>query len=198
MATLGEARTVIESDENTLRFEDFCNQIISLMSGRTVTRTARVADLGVDGRAVQLDALPSDLIVAASLRKDAAAKMGEDASRIRETQSGGDVCFCTNAHLSETAKSKARQKVKSLLGNAFMATVLTQEELADLATRFEGPLENLYAVELKDLRERVATIAMQAGGTTQLQIAHALTSPEGFDNRDRVAELLVSEVVVRQ
>lgn len=198
MVTKGEAQAVLENDENPLRFEQFCNRIISLMAGRPVLGTALTGDLGVDGRAVQLDALSGDLLVTSSIRKDAVNKMVEDAARIRETHSQGTLYFCTTARIRETEKAAARRKLETILGRAFAITVLSQDELAELALNYGGPLAELYAAELHELRHRLAEILSEAGGTTQLQIAHALTSPEGLSNRDLIAELLVAELVARR
>lgn len=198
MATLGEARTIIENEENTLRFEEFCNRIVSRMIGRPVLGTAPARDLGVDGRAVQLDALSGELLVAASTRKDALAKMAEDAARLRETHPQGATFFCTSMRLTETQKSAARKKLAGILGRTSGVNVLSQDELADLAIRYAGPLDELYVADLQELRIRLAEVLSESGGTAQLQIAHILTSSEGFSNRDLIAELLVTEIVARR
>ncbi len=198
MVTQGEIRTIIENEENDLRFEQFVNRLVSTFAGRPVLNTARTGDLGVDGRAVQLDALSEELIVASSIRKDAVAKMKEDALRIRGTQAGAVVYFCTNAHLLEAKKLSTRRSLETILGGSFRVTVLTQDELSDLASRYAGPFLEFYSLEIHDLRERLVSTLSQPGGTTQLQIAHVLTSAEGFQNRDAIAGLLVTEVVARR
>lgn len=196
MIKFGEAKAVIGDERDDARFEHFCNEVVSLMTGRPVLGTAAGGDLGVDGRsAIQLDALAGDVLVASSVRKDARQKMEEDAERIRATHKAGEVYFCTSRPLNEVKKAEARRSVQRILGASFTTHVLTQEELGDLALRYEGPLKKAYGQDIQRLRQNVAEMLAERGGTAQLQVAHALTSDEGLTNRDRIAELLVSEVL---
>lgn len=197
MITLGEARVVLEDEVDALRFERFCNELVTLMLGRPILGTTASGDLGVDGRAIQLDALSEDFLIAAATRRDVTTKMEEDAKRIRDTQKSGSVYFCSSKTLNEARKAAARKKLKAILGPTFGVTLLTQEELADAATRYVGPLERQYATPIQELRDRVAERMAAGGGTLQLQIAHTLTSEEGFANRETIADFLVVEVIAR-
>jgi hypothetical protein len=195
----GEAQVVISADANPPRFQDFANRIVASFLGRPVLGTTLSrGDQGVDGRAVQLEVLQDEVLVAASVRKDAVAKMKEDAKRLAETQPGGAVYFCTTVRLTEPEKATARDALRKELGDKFAVTILAETELIDLAVQYRGPLEDSYRVELAELRERIANVAADSGGSAQLQIAHALTSPEGLDNRDKIADQLIGEVVARQ
>ncbi len=125
--------------------------------------------------------------------------MVEDAERIRLNYTAGTIYFCTNVHLSEKEKLASRRKLQAILGRTFVVNVLSQEELAEAAAiRFPGAFEELYAVEVHELRRRLAEVASEAGGGMQLQIAHLLTSAEGFGNRDTVSELMVVEMLARR
>lgn len=195
MVSAGEIKALVDSEENFLRFEDLCNRLVSIIEGRPVLGTALGGDLGADGRAIQLDVLSGDLVVASSVRKDVVDKMAEDARRIRDTHTGGTVYFCSSRSLGEKAKADARKRLLEILGNEYVINLLSHDEVCDLALRNATVFQQLYSVDLQVLRSRLSAITSATGGTAQLQIAHALTSSDGFDNRDRVAEFLVTEVL---
>jgi hypothetical protein len=196
--TEAEARQILGDEFDDARFEQLANALVEAVSGVPVLKTARSADLGVDGRAVQLDAFAVPPIVASSIRQDAKEKAFEDIVRIAGTQQAAPVFICTSRVLSETAKDAIRRFGRQTLGDGFVLTVLSQVEMAELVARFPEEFLRLYGADLAQLYSRLKEVLDAPTGEIQLQIAHAITSDDGFSAREALADLMVVEVIAKQ
>lgn len=193
--SIGLVRDLISSDTNDLRFEAFCNSLLSRVTGVTVVGTSRTADLGVDGRSLQLDALVEQVYVATSVRADVEAKIIEDALRIAATGQVKKVVFCTNRVVTEKKRTAIEEKALAALGAGVTCEILAADSLSDLAVRWPEELAAHYSFEIEQSRQRIAKLAQEPVGDIQLQVATVLASDEGQNGTDLLVDALVTEAL---
>ena len=195
--TASLAEDMIFDDSNDGRFEAFCNEIISQAHGLTVMATSRTADLGTDGRSLQLDALAPAVRIATSVRADFAKKFSEDAERILEKFANCTIVFCTNRRVTEKKLEQSRNELSTLMGEGFKIEILTCIQLADMAARFPAVFQRHYTVEMEEARQRIAQVAQEPVGVLQVQVARVVASEDGQDGAGRLVDALVSEALMR-
>src|SRR6266508_909223 len=117
MAHLNEAiaQSVIEQDQNSFRFERFCNALISdaYEGGNPILPTSSSWDLGRDGRA---HGAHGSLFSCCSLRDDVDKKARDDIARL--VQYSGPIeriYFCTSQRLSEKGVETIKRDLVALL-----------------------------------------------------------------------------------
>src|SRR5215211_4738940 len=133
----GIAKAVICADVHPIRFENFCNELVSkIEGGAAVVSTSQSWDLGVDGRSV-VKHMP--FLVCSSLNDHVDRKAKADLKRLGATASRiNRVYFCSSQPLSEKRCGEIEAELSEIVPAAESATVLGCAHLAQLAGRHTG------------------------------------------------------------
>lgn len=154
--TFNMARDVIVSDTHAIRFENFCNGIVSAIEGGVVIhRTSQTWDRGRDGKTV--GPLPR-VIVCSSLNDWPEDKAISDIAKVVANCSPlpDRVYFCSSQELSEQREDKIAAEIGAAVPEGVSVEVLDAKHLAEFAARLDAVLERHYPTELKDIRTSLA------------------------------------------
>lgn len=148
MATpFGVVRSVIHADANALRFEKFCNDLVSVLEGgRLVVSTSTTWDRGRDGRTI--DPGP-EIVVCTSLVGEVDDKATSDVKKVAKYGTPpAKLYFCSSQNLSEQSLISISAEIRGLLPAGTSVTVFGSRQLAEATARFEQPLATHYLAEV--------------------------------------------------
>lgn len=143
---------VLEHDDNSTRFEDFCIELFRDVDGIEYARTSKSWDRGSDGVDASPHSGPVPPFICCSLRSDKLAKAVSDTLRILENTTPNVLIICSAQRVSEEAAGKIVEEVQKVVSSEVTVRVNGQERLTQLSIRYPRAMERLYAAELAELR----------------------------------------------
>jgi len=150
------AKLLIERDDNGVRFQRFCVDLMSEAEHVDYVSSAPSFDLGRDGRTALLTSGALDAVVCSSVKLSApkaVAKAKKDLARLIETGLPRRVALCFNCELQETHKEQVRKYLRDERKINLRMRMEGVEFLSESATRHPEILEKHYGGELLALRQ---------------------------------------------
>ena len=96
----GVIKSILDTEDNYLRFERFCLDIYSETEGVELVPTSMTWDMGADGRSIST-LLKGRVVLCATLEKDIDNKAKSDIKRLAQTTQTKTIVYCTSKLLSE-------------------------------------------------------------------------------------------------
>lgn len=173
------AKAVIENESNSVRFENFCNEVIGKYAGITILPTSVSWDMGRDGRAITRD---HSVATATSLRGDVDAKMVGDLQRmLPDLTTPARLYFCTSEYRSGYAIANLERTLRDLCPAGVTPFALGLKELVELGTRWPTSFLKFYTA---DYAELVTTLQSGQNATAETQDEALRLALSLFDNPD--------------
>jgi hypothetical protein len=172
------ARSVLDTETSSTRFEDFCIELFRDVDGYPYVRTSRSWDLGRDGRDVSLRSGPVPPCICASLRGDHERKALADIQRLKEFIEPTHVLICFAAKVSENEVHGIEKAVRKLCPSIESIRTVGLDQLSQLSVRHNRALLMHYFGELQAIKsvlgyddhkeEEIRLTGMRIALTTQL------------------------------
>ncbi len=142
------ARFVLQSESNTIRFEDFCNALLTeVEGGLPILSTSRTHDMARDGRSLGGS---SRIYSCVSLNVQVQSKAKKDIARIISTTRKIDkLYFCSSQELTEKKADQLKAELGKQLNPETEIEVCGLVQVAQLAVRYPKIFEDFYKAELE-------------------------------------------------
>lgn len=182
---------ILDTEEDSRRFEEFCCQLLSEISGRSVLPTSRSWDKGRDGRTADFN---DALFTACSVgSQDPGIKFQKDLARLATYDGNFKAYLCTSQVRSEQAVDLHKRSL-TLPPHCRGIEVLGRDQITELGVRHEQVFLRHYANDLDSLRQSLSAGASEADNKG-LRIALTLHGTDaGAEARQRALQacLLIS------
>lgn len=177
----GVARSLLQFEDNPLRFERVCMELYREAEGVELVPTSRTWDGGRDARGISLggEGLPG--VLCATLSKDIDEKVEADIGRLVGGTRTEGIVYCTSQDLSERACDRIEARIRELYPDVKSVRVLGQTQLAELGERFEGVLRRHYAGEIGNVESALRRPPVFADDPERIGLRLALVTQTGDD-----------------
>jgi hypothetical protein len=169
-------REVLSNERYTLRFEDFCIDLMSEARGVDYLRTSRSYDLGKDGRGVQIHRDSAPPVICCGTDGNPVAKAKADLDTLLNTIEPPSIVFCFTAPVSEHAGNLITQDALRRGKQTQTVEVFGVEQLSQLIVRYPHSFETHYAAELANLRQALAVPSSPTASIELTGLRIALTT----------------------
>ena len=185
--TIGIAKAVVGEDTNSIRFERFCNAVVSeLEGGIVVLNTSQTWDEGRDGKS---RSRVGNIYTCCSLTDEVDEKARSDIKRLTRTTEDIDrIYFCSSQDLSEHKQSTITGRLVKMVPDKTSITILSRSNLIEYAHQNPKILEYHYKSEIEDCVAVLQSRAVDSDdATAQFRLALlAGTHNESQDIRSEI------------
>ena len=150
----GVIKSILENEDNGLRFERLCLDIYSEMEGVELVPTSMTWDLAADGRSIST-LLKGRVVLCATLEKDIDNKAKSDIKRLAQTTQTKTIVYCTSKPLSELKCRSIETVIRDEYPSADTVHVFGQVQLITLVERHESIFRKHYAGEIDNLERSI-------------------------------------------
>lgn len=190
----GLAGTIIESDTNPVRFEEFCTELFASIEKVPIMPTSLTHDRGRDARSATRSRGTHAIILCATLRKDFETKFQSDLDRLSETSDPDRVIYCCSRRLTEDEVDDLALQVKQHLSPTVSTLVVGSLQLANLIEQHSNTFAKFYHAEIRMIEAVVSGLEAPSDSSNckGLRLAViAFASTDAAALRDHLSRLVV-------
>ncbi len=175
-------QTIINSEMNPIRFENFCIEICRKEKNITLVPTSKSWDLGRDAREI-LIGKKRPIYLCATLNKEIDSKVKNDINRLKETSEFESIIYCCSKELTEHAIEKLKTEIQSMFSTPVTLEIIGQIQIATLSEIHPDIFKNYYNLELRNIIKMISSVEEGEETVEQMGLRLALST---FASEDAV------------
>ncbi len=191
----GIIEIILAREDNALKFEKFCADIMEKAEGIPFVTTSRSYDRGRDAIGLgRSKGSQVNVLLCTLSEKDLVTKVRSDAEVLARNATPDRVEYCYSKPLSQAKTDELKAILRKIFPKASVA-VLGAEALAQIAAKSDAILDKHYGPELRAIRSVSETKGISADKKGLVLALHAFSSEDAQQLRKQISGAAVLNVI---